>query len=105
MLAKGRPAGETEHLTEFSATGPTAAQVGSCPGKAPQAQALLGGDWYHFQEIINRTVTADNRGAPLLGRKKEVGHQYPERGWRGGTPPDLQGAERATGVALDSRGW
>lgn len=50
-------------------------------------------------EIINRTVTADNRGAPLLGRKKEVGHQYTEGLERGEAPPDLQGARKGCRVS------
>lgn len=50
-------------------------------------------------EIINRTVTADNRGAPLLGRKKDVGHQYMERLERGEAPPELQGVRKGFRVS------
>ena len=55
-------------------------------------------------EIINRTVTADNRGAPLLGRKKEVGHQYMERLERGEAPPELQGVRKGCRVSSGLRG-
>lgn len=47
--------------------------------------------------IINRAVTADTRGAPLLGRKKEVGHQDTERPGLGGASPWLRGVLKGCG--------